>query len=41
MGLRHDILSHFFDGLSCDKNSGKPKPNGLLRKKTPYGVILK
>ena len=30
---RHDILSHFFDGLKYGLSAGKPKSNGLLRKK--------
>ena len=38
--LRHDILSHFFDGLNCNSNVGKPKNNGLLMKKNTKGVIL-
>ena len=39
--LRHDILSHFFDGLSHGLSFGKPKTNGLLMKEKPKGVILK
>ena len=39
--LRHDIWSHFFDGLSCGASVGKPKTNGLLRKKNTRGFILK
>ena len=35
--LRHNILSHFFDGLNCGLSAGKPKNAGLLRKKTPKG----
>ena len=31
--LRHDILSHFFDGLTYVYGVGKPKTNGLPRKK--------
>ena len=30
--LRHDILSHFFGGLSHGFSVGKPKTNGLLMK---------
>ena len=39
--LRHDILSHFFDGLNCGLSAGKPKNNGLLRKENTKGLILK
>ena len=39
--LCHDILSHFFDGLSHDLSVGKPKTNGLLRKEKTKGVTLK
>ena len=39
--LRHDILSYFFDGLNCGSSVGKPRHNGLLRKKNTKGVILK
>ena len=39
--LRHDILSHFFDGLNYGVSVGKPKNNGLLRKRNTKGVILK
>ena len=39
--LRHDILNHFFDGLNIGSIVGKPKNNGLLRKKNTKGVILK
>ena len=35
------ILSHFFNGLNYRLSVGKPKTNGLLRKKTIKGVILK
>ena len=28
------ILSHSFDNLNCGLSAGKPKNNGLLRKKT-------
>ena len=31
--LRHDILSHFIDGLNQGSGIGKPKNNSLLRKK--------
>ena len=41
MELRHDILSHFFDGLNYGLSVAKPKNNGLLRKKNTTGVILK
>ena len=37
--LRHDILDHSFDGLNL--SVGKPKNNGLLRKKNTKRVILK
>ena len=39
--LRHDIVSHFFDGLSHSLSVGKPKTNGLLMKEKTKGVILK
>ena len=39
--LRHDILRHFFDGLSHGLSVGKPKPNGLLMKEETKGVTLK
>ena len=39
--VHHDILSHFFDSLNCGKSAGKPKNNGLLRKKNTKGLILK
>ena len=39
--LRHNILSHFFYGLSHGYSVGKPKNNGLLRKKNTKGLILK
>ena len=39
--LRHDILSHFFDGLNYGLSAGKPKNNGLLREKNIKGAILK
>ena len=39
--LRHDFLSHFFDGLNCGSSVGKPKNNGLLMKKNTKGVKLK
>ena len=39
--LRHDILSHFFEGLSHGLSVGKPKTNGLLIKEKTKGVILK
>ena len=39
--LRHNILSHFFKGLNCGLSAGKPKKNGLLRKKNTKGLILK
>ena len=39
--LRHDILSHFFNGINCGYSAGKPKNNVLLRKKNLKGVILK
>ena len=35
--LRHDILSHSFDGLNNGNSVGN---NGLLRKKNSKGVIL-
>ena len=41
MELRHGILSQFFDGLNCGLSAGKPKNNGLLRKKKTKGSILK
>ena len=39
--LRHDILSQFFDGVNCGLRAGKPKNNGLLRKKNNKGLILR
>ena len=39
--LSHDILSHFFDGLNYGSSIGKPKNNGLLRKKNNKGFIQK
>ena len=39
--LRHDILSHFFDGLNYGLSAGKPKNNGLLKRKHTKGLILK
>ena len=39
--LCRDVLSHFFDGLNYGLSAGKPKNNGLLRKKNTKGVILK
>ena len=40
--LRHDILSHFLNGLNVKcKGVGKPKNNGLLRKKNTKGLIQK
>ena len=39
--LRHDILSYFFDGLNCGSSVGKPKNDGLLRKKNTKDLILK
>ena len=39
--MRHDILSHFFEGLNCALSVRKPKNNGFLRKKNNKGVILK
>ena len=39
--LRHDILSHFFDGLKHGLSARKPKTNGLLIKEKTKGVILK
>ena len=39
--LRPDKLSHFFDGLNCGLSVGKPKNNGLLRKKNNRGLLLK
>ena len=39
--LRHNILSHFFNGLSHSLSVGKLKTNGLLMKKKTKGVILK
>ena len=38
---RHDVLSHFFDGLNYGSSVVKPKNNGLLRKKNTKGIILK
>ena len=37
--LRHDILSHFFDGLNYCSSVSKPKNNGLLGKKNTKGVM--
>ena len=39
--LRHDISSHFFNNLKYGLSVGKPKNNGLPRKKNTKGVILK
>ena len=39
--LRHDILSHFFDGPSYGLSVGKANNNGLPRKKNTKGLILK
>ena len=39
--LCHDILSHFFDGLSHGLSVGKSKTNGLLMKEKNKEVILK
>ena len=39
--LRHDILSHFFDGLSHSLSVKKPKTYGLLTKEKTKGVTLK
>ena len=39
--LRHDILGHFFDGVSHGSSVGKPKTNDLLMKEKTKGVILK
>ena len=39
--LRHDILSHFFDGLNHALSVEKPKTNGLLMKEETKGAILK
>ena len=38
--LRHEILSHFFDGLNYGESVAKPKKNGMLSKKNTKGVIL-
>ena len=38
--LSHDILKHF-DDLNYGYSVGKPKSNGLLRKKNTKGMILK
>ena len=38
--LRHDLLSHFFEGRNYDLSVAKPKYNSLLRKKNSKGVIL-
>ena len=38
---RHNILNHFFDGLNFGSSVGKPKNNGLLRKKNTKGLIQK
>ena len=38
--LRHDILSHTFDGPNFGSSVAKPKNNGLLRKKNIKGAIL-
>ena len=35
--LRHNLLSHFFDGLNYGLSVAKPKNNGLLRKKNTKG----
>ena len=35
--LRHDILGHFFDGVSHGLSVGKPKTNDLQMKKKPKG----
>ena len=37
--LRHDVLSHFFDGLTYGLSIAKPK-NALLRKKNTKGLVL-
>ena len=37
---RYNILSHFFDGLNYGLSVGKPKNNGLLRKKNTKGLII-
>ena len=39
--LRHDILSHFFDGLNYGLSVRRHKNDGLLRKKNTKGVILR
>ena len=39
--IRHDILSHFFDGLNCGSNVRKPVNNNLPNTKNTKGVILK
>ena len=41
MELRHDILSHFFDGLNYGLSVGKSKNNGLLREKKHQRVDSK
>ena len=38
--LRHDILSHSFDGLNYSSSATKPKNNSLLMKKNTKGLIL-
>ena len=38
--LRNNILSHFFEGQIYGSNVGKPKNNGLLRKKNTEELIL-
>ena len=38
--LRHDILSPFFKSLNNSLSVGKPKYNGLLRKKNSKGMIV-
>ena len=38
--LRHDILSHFFNGLNYGSSVGKPNNNGLLTTKNTEGSIL-
>ena len=39
--LHHDMLCHFFNGLSCGSDVGKPKNNGFLRIKNTKGLIPK
>ena len=39
--LCYDVLSHFFDGLNCGLSAGKPKNNGLLRRKKNQRVDSK